>query len=71
MVDVWSSTAVKLPKLMPSLDIPLPVDELQYHALKYDSSLPFPESDHSSPIMAEMIKLNRILLDINALPKVV
>lgn len=65
MVDVWSSTAVKLPKLMPSLDIPLPVDELQYYVLKYDTSPPFLESDHSSPIMAEMIKLNRILLDIN------
>ncbi|CZT40962.1 uncharacterized protein RSE6_00639 [Rhynchosporium secalis] len=65
MVDVWSSTAVKLPKLMPNLDIPLPTDELQYLALRSDMSLASPVSDRSSPILAEMIKLNRILLDIN------
>ncbi|KAK0125524.1 hypothetical protein ONS95_000468 [Cadophora gregata] len=65
MVDVWSSTAVKLPKLMPNLDIPLPTDELQYLSLGNDMPLVSPGSDRSSPILAEMIKLNRILLAIN------
>ncbi|KFY12085.1 hypothetical protein V491_06917 [Pseudogymnoascus sp. VKM F-3775] len=68
MVDVWSSTAVKLPKLMPTADVLLPMDEMHYLALRKDSSpsvVGSSELDALSPLVSEMIKLNRILLAIN------
>lgn len=69
MVDVWSSAAVKLPKLMPTVDVPLPMDDIPFLLLTYDppsnlaSQLSNP--DNISPLIAEMIKLNRILQAIN------
>ncbi|CAG8961079.1 hypothetical protein HYFRA_00002621 [Hymenoscyphus fraxineus] len=67
MVDVWSSSAVKLPKHMPNVEIQLPMDEMRYLALTMSPEPP--ESDmiqnSQSPLISEMIKLNRILLAIN------
>ncbi|KAG9231326.1 hypothetical protein BJ875DRAFT_383184, partial [Amylocarpus encephaloides] len=66
MVDVWSSTNVKLPKVMPSIDLPLPMDEQAYLALRFgndNTGLDFVELP--APLISEMIKLNRILLAIN------
>lgn len=68
MSDVWSSTAVKLPLLMPKVEVPLPIDELHYLALRHDSADNFMETvilDGPSPLLSEMIKLNRILVLIN------
>ena len=68
MSDVWSSTAVKLPLLMPKVEVPLPIDELHYLALRQDSADNFMETvilDGPSPLLSEMIKLNRILVLIN------
>lgn len=69
MADVWSSTAVKLPLLMPKSDVPLPMDELPYLALRPDGSSPGFDGpdviDGPSPLLTEMIKLNWILHAIN------
>ncbi|KAG9191749.1 hypothetical protein G6011_10483 [Alternaria panax] len=64
MVDVWSSTAVRLPRIMPfDGAVPLPVDEIPFSIMSND--LRGHVSDHtlciSSPLLAEMVKLNRIL----------
>jgi hypothetical protein len=64
MVDVWSSTAVRLPRIMPfDSAVPLPVDEIPFSAMSSD--LRGDVSDQtlcaSSPLLAEMVKLNRIL----------
>jgi hypothetical protein len=74
MIDVWSSTAVTLPKLMPDCDdVPLPMDELAFLALsRSDSDSPYPrsgESDLPSPMLAQMVKLNRILHAVNEFNK--
>ncbi|KAE9571158.1 hypothetical protein CGMCC3_g12718 [Colletotrichum fructicola] len=65
MIDVWSSTAVKLPKLLPARsDIPLPMDDLPF--LSMSRSVPAaPLSNQSSQHLSQMVRLNRILLDIN------
>ncbi|KAK0386388.1 hypothetical protein NLU13_6225 [Sarocladium strictum] len=64
MVDVWSSTAVKLPRIMPFASaMPLPMDEIPFLSIRPHSTLsvdPSP-STPASPLMAEMIKLNRVL----------
>lgn len=64
MVDVWSSTAVKLPRIMP-LDstVPLPMDEIQFLSIGANLSVsvdPNPPT-FTSPLLAEMIRLNRVL----------
>ena len=73
MIDVWSSAGVGLPRMMPSLDnIPLPVDETVFLSLRRIDSHPpdFPRSDSMvSSLLAEMIKVNRILVEINELNK--
>ncbi|KNG51978.1 c6 transcription factor [Stemphylium lycopersici] len=64
MVDVWSSTAVRLPRIMPfDSAVPLPIDEIPFISMGtsprhgcIDAS-----SSVSSPLLAEMVKLNRIL----------
>jgi hypothetical protein len=73
MIDVWSSAGVGLPRMMPSLDsIPLPMDETMFLGLGRGSSLP-PDFDVDSAVLsslqAQMIKLNRILVEINELNK--
>jgi hypothetical protein len=64
MVDIWSSTAVKLPRIMPpSIVVPLPVDELTFATLGLDVSQGLGEESNvlAAPLLAEMIKLNKIL----------
>ncbi|KAG7139842.1 putative transcriptional regulatory protein like [Verticillium longisporum] len=68
MIDVWSSTAVKLPKLLPNrTDISLPMDDLSYLALSPEglASARTSAFSHGSQLLAQMIKVNRILLEIN------
>ncbi|KAH8193869.1 hypothetical protein TruAng_011967 [Truncatella angustata] len=63
MVDVWSSTAVKLPRVMPNLhSVPLPMDEIPFLSLpsSYASDATF-----GSPLLSQMIKLNRVLAQVN------
>lgn len=64
MVDVWSSTAVKLPRIMPSeANVPLPIDEIPFSAMSIDFSPSFDngQATFESPLLAEMIKLNKML----------
>lgn len=67
MIDVWSSSGVRLPRLLtPKEDVPLPMDEIAY--LKMTPSQGFAvvfEEDRRSSLLAEMVRLNRILLQIN------
>jgi hypothetical protein len=67
MIDVWSSSGVRLPRLLtPRDDVPLPIDEVLFSKMS-------PEKEHDilvennpkSSILAEMVRLNRILLQIN------
>ena len=63
MVDVWSSTAVKLPRIMPSeANVALPIDEIPFSAMSVDFSPSFDnQATFESPLLAEMIKLNKML----------
>ena len=66
MIDVWSSAGVRLPKQMPSLDnIPLPCDEEIFLDLKRGDFASEYHSPSSSSLLAQMIRLNRILVEIN------
>ena len=70
MIDVWSSTGVKLPRLLPiDNDVQYPMDDLLYASLRLTSTTtpiaPAPTFDHQTPLMHQMIKLNRILMQIN------
>jgi hypothetical protein len=65
MVDVWSSTAVRLPRIMPiHSTVPLPTDEVSFSSMSEHFGSDFHESTLSSPLLAEMIRLNRILVRI-------
>ncbi|KAH7405634.1 fungal-specific transcription factor domain-containing protein [Phaeosphaeria sp. MPI-PUGE-AT-0046c] len=64
MVDVWSSTAVRLPRIMPpNNDMPLPMDDLAFNAMRshFEPDLLHEASGPASALFAEMLKLNRIL----------
>lgn len=67
MIDVWSSAGVRLPKQMPSLEnIPLPCDEEVFLNLKPGEFVTLQyQSPSASSLLAQMIKLNRILAEIN------
>ncbi|CZR53483.1 uncharacterized protein PAC_03362 [Phialocephala subalpina] len=71
MIDVWSSAGVRLPRQMPTLDdMPLPTDDVIFLNLRHGDYPPstFTNSTTAaSPLLAQMIKLNRILLEINSL----
>jgi hypothetical protein len=71
MIDVWSSAGVRLPRQMPTLDnIPVPIDEAAFLELIRGEFLPPDfnyESSTASSLLVQMIKLNRILMDINSL----
>lgn len=69
MIDVWSSTGVNLPRQMVHDDsILLPVDEASFlswrHGEIHDQNIEIDQSRQSS-LLAQMIKLNRILMEIN------
>ncbi|KAL1607082.1 hypothetical protein SLS59_002786 [Nothophoma quercina] len=67
MVDVWSSAAVKVPRIMP-LDstVSYPIDEIPFSSMSADFTSNFINNPatYESPLMTEMIKLNRILLQV-------
>lgn len=68
MVDVWSSTAVKLPRVMPNLhSVPYPMDELPFLSLSsgYAGDVPGPTPTFATPLLSQMIKLNRVLAQVN------
>ncbi|KAK4096669.1 hypothetical protein N658DRAFT_480261 [Parathielavia hyrcaniae] len=76
--DTWSSTMLGLPRaIQPRYDIPMPMDERVFLRLTpaeppvvaqrgLDPRL-HTESDASTSLIAQMIKLNSVLYDINAL----
>lgn len=67
MIDVWSSTAVRLPPIMPvDSAVPLPMDEIPFSLMRDDltSSLIDHPTTQETPLLAEMIKLNRLLAKI-------
>ncbi|PVH99354.1 C6 transcription factor-like protein [Periconia macrospinosa] len=67
MVDVWSSTAVRLAPIMPmNSDVPLPIDEIPFSSMSVDFTSSFINNPptHETPLLAEMIKLNRLLAKI-------
>lgn len=67
MVDVWSSTAVRLPPIMPmESNVPLPLDEIPFSSMSTDflSNFINNPATHETPLLAEMIKLNRLLAKI-------
>ena len=71
MIDVWSSTGVNLPRQMPTLEnVPLPIDEVAFLIFRRGSAQT-PDFNaaltSTSSLLAQMIKLNRILADINSL----
>jgi hypothetical protein len=69
MIDVWSSTGISLPRQMTRRDdIPFPMDEATFLHMSSTNSNSFdfmlsPNRDDS--LLAQMIKLNSILLEIN------
>ncbi len=68
--DTWSSTALGLPRaIQPRYDIPMPMDERVFAALEpTEPPVPqqaLPGSELSASLIAQMIKLNAILFDIN------
>ena len=67
MIDVWSSTGVRLPRLMiPQPNIPLPMNEATFlHMARHQGFAVKVEEDRSSSLLAQMVRLNRILAQIN------
>ena len=67
MIDVWSSTGVRLPRLMiPQPDVPLPMNEATFqHMARHQGFAVKVEEDRSSSLLAQMVRLNRILAQIN------
>lgn len=67
MIDVWSSSGVRLPRLLtPKPNVPLPMDEIVFLQMTRDQTFDqilAPET--RSSLLAEMVRLNRILLQIN------
>lgn len=67
MVDVWSSAAVKVPRIMPlDTTVSYPIDEIPFSSMSADFTSNFINNPatYESPILTEMIKLNRILLQV-------
>jgi hypothetical protein len=69
MIDVWSSTAVKLPRVMPTTTQPhiaaVPMDELPFLGMGFDvATTSRTPAMMESPLLAQMIKLNRVLANI-------
>jgi hypothetical protein len=69
MIDVWSSTGVGLPRQMSRIDdIPLPMDEAifrRWNRVNVQGNEFEVDLDSGSSLLAQMIKLNRILMEIN------
>ncbi|GFF56861.1 uncharacterized transcriptional regulatory protein C1327.01c [Aspergillus udagawae] len=69
LTDVWSSTGVGLPRLMAHRDdVPLPMDERVFLRLKQEDTNPAKISPRpEASLIAQMIKLNKILAEIYAI----
>lgn len=71
MIDVWSSAGVRLSRQIPTLeDMPLPMDDVIFLSLKhgdYPPSRAANSTTAASSLLAQMVKLHRILLEINSL----
>lgn len=67
MIDVWSSSGVRLPRLLaPKDNVPLPLDEMAFLSMTRSQGFDVPiQSRARSSLLAEMVRLNRILLQIN------
>lgn len=67
MIDVWSSSGVRLPRLLtPKPNVPLPMDEMVFLKMTREQLFdPTLESTANSSLLGEMVRLNRILLQIN------
>lgn len=64
MIDTWSSTGVRLPKLLqPKENIPYPMEEVSFLQMSRDTDLS--TDPNRSSLLAEMIRLNGILYQIN------
>lgn len=67
MIDVWSSTGVRLPRLLPPREnVPLPIDEVVFLGMSRDRGFDETiETNRNSSLLAEMVRLNYILQQIN------
>lgn len=67
MLDVWSSKSVRLPRQLSHFsDLPLPIDEAVFLQWRRGAEVNTDISaDRSSSLLAQMILLNRILMEIN------
>lgn len=67
MIDVWSSTGVRLPRLMiPQPNIPLPMNEATFLTMtRAQGFTVLVSKDRASSLLAQMVLLNRILSEIN------
>ncbi|OOQ85044.1 ZnF3 [Penicillium brasilianum] len=67
MIDVWSSTGVRLPRLLaPRKNVPLPMDEVVFLQLSRDLGFDdVIQTNQRSSLLAEMVRLNHILQQIN------
>ncbi|KXT11833.1 hypothetical protein AC579_4280 [Pseudocercospora musae] len=70
MVDEWSSSGVRVPRQIanPPLDVPLPMEEMAFLQLrKNEVNDPSASLDQAPSLLGQMIALNRIFRDVNAL----
>jgi hypothetical protein len=69
LIDVWSSAGVRLPRQMVHQDnVPLPMDEATFLQMRNGNTAHLEmvsDPDPGSSLLAQMIKLNRILVEIN------
>ncbi|CAG8360779.1 unnamed protein product [Penicillium salamii] len=67
MIDVWSSTGVRLPRLLtPKPNTPLPMNEATFLQMNREQGFTVEvETDRASSLLAQMVLLNRILCEIN------
>ncbi|OKO97285.1 hypothetical protein PENSUB_10079 [Penicillium subrubescens] len=67
MIDVWSSTGVRLPRLLPPKEnVSLPIDEVVFLGMSRDRGFDETiQTSRNSSLLAEMVRLNYILQQIN------
>lgn len=66
MIDVWSSSGVRLPRLLlPNDSVPLPMDESAFLSMMPDQGFDVAIQSRRSSLLAEMVRLNCILKQIN------
>ena len=69
MIDIWSSDGMNLPRQMSRKhDVQLPMDEEAFHRLvpgARNALVPTGVTDNEGSLLAQMIKLNTILLEVN------